>query len=132
MSAPPNNLTLRLHEEDFAICRLPSQESIPPWASIGAFVSVSRTTDELSIFCPAQNVPQGVKYEANWRLFQLRGPFPFTAVGILASVLSPLAEAKVSILAFSTFDTDYIAVKQAQLSDAIQALETAGHIVQSP
>jgi uncharacterized protein len=95
----------------FAVCRFPSDAAIP--VTMGAsFISVTRTADELSIVCPADHVPQNIRCEAPWTCFKLEGPFAFTLTGVLASFLDPLAKAGVSIFAVSTFDTDYVLVKQ--------------------
>ena len=51
--------------------------------------------------------------------------------GVLASVLEPLAAAKVSIFAVSTYDTDYVMVKEKQLAKAVKVLRVAGHEVLS-
>jgi hypothetical protein len=48
-------------------------------------------------------------------------------IGVLAGLAAPLAEAKVSLLAISTFDTDYLLVSEKQLQAAIAALRSAGH-----
>jgi hypothetical protein len=120
-------LTLQLSPGEFAICRLPTDASIPPWAHSAVFSSITRTPDELSIICPATQVPADVKQEAGWRLLKFAGPFAFTETGILASVLAPLAVANISILATATFDTDYLLVKGSQLPDARRVLEAAGH-----
>ncbi|MBI2815070.1 MAG: ACT domain-containing protein [Opitutae bacterium] len=124
-------LTLHLLPGEFAVCRLPPNEPVPAWAGSGDFSSVTRTPDELSIICPAAQVPAGVKPEAGWRLLKFAGPFAFTETGILASVLTPLAAAKIGLLATATFDTDYVLVKAAQLDDALRALAAAGHTVRS-
>jgi hypothetical protein len=58
---------------------------------------------------------------------KLVGPFPFDQVGVLASIVGPLAEDAISVFAISTFDTDYVLVKTARLDAAIAALERAGH-----
>jgi hypothetical protein len=58
---------------------------------------------------------------------RVRGPLPLDLVGILASIADPLAEAKISIFAISTFDTDYVLVKARDLEAALGALERAGH-----
>jgi hypothetical protein len=47
--------------------------------------------------------------------------------GVLASVLEPLASARVSIFAISTYDTDYVMVKERALAKATKALRAAGH-----
>jgi hypothetical protein len=114
---------------EFAVCRLPAVEPVPAWAGSALFSSVTRTADELSIICPAAQVPAGVKHEAGWSLLKFQGPFAFTETGILAAVLAPLAAAKIGILATATFDTDYLMVKSAQLSEAQRVLESAGHTV---
>ncbi len=119
-------LTLQLIPGDFAICRLPAAEPVPAWAGSSVFSSVTRTADELSILCPSAQVPANVKHEAGWRLLKLQGPFAFTETGILVSVLTPLAAAKIGILATATFDTDYVLVKTGQLAAACRALSTAG------
>ena len=123
-------LTLQLITGEFAVCRLPPDSSVPAWAGFAVFSSVTRTADELSIICPANQVPADVKHEAGWRLFKFAGPFAFTETGILAAVLAPLAAAKISVLATATFDTDYVLIKASQLDTALAALRAAGHQVQ--
>lgn len=122
-------LTLQLIPGEFAVCRLPPTGPVPAWAGSHVFSSVTRTADELSIICPAAQVPADVKHEAGWRLLKLKGPFAFTETGILASVLEPLAAAKIGILAVSTFDTDYVLIKSDQLEATRHALRAAGHVV---
>jgi len=109
----------------WAIARLAPGVSFPEWAASEVFCSLTRTRDELSVVCPEGAVPGGVRSEGGWALVRLEGPFPFTAVGVLSSVLAPLARAGVSIVAVSTFDTDYVLVKQENLGRAVEALERA-------
>lgn len=122
------DLTLAVLEERLAVCRLDVGE-IPTWATEAPFFSVTRTEDELSIVCPEENVPEGVSREQGWRALKLEGPFELSMVGILASVVEPLAGAGVSIFAVSTFDTDYVLVREGQLDLAIDALREHGHEV---
>ena len=101
---------------------------MPDWAaSATGFVSITRTPDELSVVCPEGTVPAGVRVETGWALMKLRGPFPFDQVGVLASFASPLAAAGVSLFALSTFDTDYVLVKEERVGAAVEALRAAGH-----
>jgi hypothetical protein len=112
----------------FTICRLPRESPLPPWAWSGPFTSVTRTADELSIVCLAENLPKGVGAAKNhWICFKLEGPFSFSEVGILASVISPLAENGVPIFAVSTYDTDYVLVSEEYAGVMLQALRDAGH-----
>ena len=48
---------------------------------------------------------------------------------MLSSLTQPLAEAEVPIFALSTYDTDYVLVREPQLDAAIEALAAAGHEV---
>jgi uncharacterized protein len=111
----------------FAICRLPADAPAPSWSLIGPFTSVTPTGDEVSIVCPAENVPEGVQAEKPWVCFMLTGPFPFSETGILASFLQPLADRKIPIFAIATYDTDYVLVKREVAQAAFQALLDAGH-----
>lgn len=122
-------VTLQLLAGEFAVCRLPPNEPVPAWTSSAVFSSATRTTDELSIICPAAQMPAGLKKEAGWCLLKMVGPFEFGVVGVLASVANPLARAGISLLTVGTFDTDYVLVKSEKLAATICALESAGHTV---
>lgn len=112
--------------ETFAICRISPSEPIPAWAMAGAaFFSVTRTNDELSLVSECALVPEHVKAERGWCALKVEGPLDFALTGILHSLSGPLAAAKVSVFAVSTFDTDYLLVKD--LVAAIEALRSAGH-----
>ncbi|MFI5198120.1 MAG: ACT domain-containing protein [Thermoanaerobaculia bacterium] len=118
----------------FAICRLPAAAVVPPWASgAGDFTSVTRTEEEVSIVCEEARVPalepEGFRREGGFALIKLHGPFPLDAIGILASVAKPLAEAGISLLAIGTFDTDYLLVKRAHVGQAVATLTRAGHVL---
>jgi hypothetical protein len=120
-------LTLRALPGTFAVCRLEPRAPIPDWASGGEFLSITRTVDELSIICPQACVPASVKHEPDWRCFHLDGPIPFTDVGVLESLLQPLAAAGIGVVAVSTFDTDYVLVKEESEAAVRKALIGAGH-----
>src|SRR4051794_9563168 len=99
----------------FAVCKLPAAAALPPWATAGDFFSVTRTAGELSVVCRREAVPEGVACERGWRCLRVAGSMPFTLVGVLAALTTPLARAGVGVFAFSTFDTDYLLVKEADL-----------------
>ena len=122
-------LTLTVLPENLAVCRLDPGEDLPIWATIGPFYMVARTGEELSILCPERQVPPGVVREPGWRAFRFEGPFNFGLTGILASVVGPLAEAGVSVFTFSTYDTDYVLVRDGQLDLATRVLADRGHLV---
>ena len=129
MAATTRHLELTLLSERFAISRLDAGSPIPPWATQGPFFSVTRTGDELSVVAELSRFPVGVKSQAGWRVLKVHGPFVLSEIGVLAALATPLAEAKISLFAVSTFDTDYLLVASETLPAAIAALERAGHTI---
>ncbi len=127
MTAMP--LHLLLLPGTFAVCRLAPNERVPDWATSDVFCSISRSADELSLVCPASAVPAGVRCETGWRCLRVAGTIDFAAVGVLASLVRPLADAGVAVFAVSTFDTDYVLVKEDDLPAAQVALQQYRHIV---
>ena len=95
----------------------------------GAISSITRTADELSVVCAEAAVPDGMQAERGWRALCVDGPLDFALTGILAGLATALAEAGVSIFAVSTFDTDWLLVKEDQRAEAVRALTEAGHTV---
>jgi hypothetical protein len=123
-------LTLLVLNGAFAVCRLAPNAPVPGWATSGDFSSIVRTPDELSVMCAEEAFPEGVKREGGWRRLRVAGTIEFSVVGILAALTAPLAEAGVSVFAVSTFDTDYLLVKNKDLQAALDALRRAGHVIQ--
>jgi len=122
-----SNLRLSLLPDNYSICRLEPEADIPYWALAGDFFSITRTKDELSLVCSQERVPHGVQCEKGWRCIMVGGPLNFSLTGILASLTSSLAEAGISLLAISTFDTDYLLVKADNLTRTVCTLKEAGH-----
>lgn len=120
-------LYLQILGETMAICRLDANSPPPEWAFTGKFFSISRTSDELSIICPEQIIPTGIKSEHGWRAIKVIGPLDFSLTGVLSSLLEPLAAAKISILSLSTYETDFVFVRSEDLKQAMQELQAAGH-----
>ena len=129
MAAETRRLELSLLPERFAISRLAADAPIPAWATQGPFFSVTRTGDELSIVTELSRVPVGIQSQPGWRALKVHGPFVLSEIGVLAALATPLAEAKISLFAISTFDTDYVLVASETLSAAIAALERTGHTI---
>jgi hypothetical protein len=129
MAAATRHLELSLLPGRFAISRMAADSPIPGWATQGPFFSVTRTGDELSIVTELSRVPANVKSQPGWRVLKVHGPFVLSEIGVLAALAAPLAEAKISLFAISTFDTDYLLVASETLSAAIAALERAGHTI---
>lgn len=124
-----NNLKLKLLKDKYGVCRINNTESIPEWAKSLEFSSITRTKEELSIVCAQYDIPDDIQCEKDWRILKIAGPLDFSLVGILAFISTILADCDVSIFAISTYDTDYILVKEKYLSKAIESLEQKGYEV---
>jgi hypothetical protein len=151
---------LRRVDGRFAVVRLPAHAEPPAWAVFtrGLF-SVTRTSDELSLVvdeaavphrsaAPPEQAPPRVepsdagtdaaaraapmRVEAGWAAIRVEGTLPFGLTGILAGLTKPLAAAGVGVFALSTYDTDYLLVKEDDFSAAVQALREAGHSFEGP
>ena len=124
------DFTLELLPDTFAICRLDPDTSIPDWAQ-GESVSITRTPEELSIVCPQDDVPDNVQSKRGWCCLRIIGKLDFSLVGVIATLTKVLADAGISVFVISTFDTDYILVRQLDVKRAVKALEEAGHSVRN-
>lgn len=122
--------TLVVLDETLAISRLSADALLPEWAKGGRFLSFTRTPDELSVVCCEWQVPLDVKSERGWRCLRVSGTLDFAAVGILASLIEPMARAGIPVFVVSTFDTDYLMIKDIDFDRTVAALRDAGHTVE--
>lgn len=129
MKMTDRNLTLRVLDKTYAVCSLSKGEEIPVWALSGDFLSITKTEEELSIVCEEKNVRQGIKYEGNWRILKIEGPLGFSLVGILAKIANIMSENNISIFAISTYDTDYILIKQGNINKSVEVLKKENYNV---
>ena len=113
----------------YAVSQLPANAALPAGCLDDPFASVTRTQEELSLVVPETQIQPSWTTETGWRIIQVAGPLDFSLVGILANLAATLAEAGVSIYALSTYNTDYILVKESDLDQARQALTRAGHTI---
>ena len=94
------------------------------------FYFIGRTDQELSLVCPTEDVPEATTdREDGWRGFRIQGVLDFSLVGILAPIADLLAQARIGIFAVSTFNTDYVLLKEENLARALEVLAGAGYII---
>jgi len=113
----------------WAVARLEASAALPTWAAASAgaaFVSITRTDQELSIVASEAVVPSTVRAERSLALWRVAGPLSFEQVGVLARLTVALADAGISVLAIATFDTDYLLMRVDRSADAAKALAAAG------
>ena len=126
---------LTRHHVRVGMGQLPARDSVPPWAlddeHDAPFWSVTRTADELSVICAYEAIPGAAQAVGPFDVFSIDGPLDHSLVGVLAGLLGPLAAAGVSILAESTFDTDWILVPSDQADLAVEVWESAGHRIET-
>ena len=113
----------------YAIVRFAPGATIPQWATKGSFTSITRTTNELSIVCLANNIPKEIDPGPRWICLKLEGPFAFSQTGVLLSFIEPLSNNGIPIFAISTYDTDYVLVQEEFAGAAIGTLHEAGHML---
>jgi hypothetical protein len=120
-------LELSVLPQRLAVCRLDPDETIPDWLAECDFWSVTRTDEEMSVVLPEKRVPATWQAARGWRCLKVHGPLDFSMTGVLSSLASPLAEAKISIFAISTYDSDYVLVRDEDLDRARDVLSACGH-----
>ena len=107
------------------VCKLDSAERIDLNAG---FYFIGRTEEEISLVCRTECVPAGtVAREDGWRGFRIEGTLDFSLIGILSPITAILAENKIGIFAVSTYNTDYVLVKEENFEKALAALSAAGY-----
>ena len=124
---------LARHDVGLGQAQLAAHAAVPRWALDDAYPapywSVTRTADELSVVCAREALHGTVTGVGPFDAFSADGPLEHSLVEVLAGLLEPLAAAGISILAASTFDTDWVLVPSAQADEAVAVWERAGHTI---
>jgi hypothetical protein len=129
VTANPRSFRLEQFPEKIAVVQLGPGAEVPDWAESSSLFSITATALETSLVCAARNVPKKAKQAGPFTPFAVQGPLDFSLTGVLASLLQPIAEAEISVLTISTFDTDWLLVPVDDAERAAEAWRTAGHEV---
>ena len=117
-------------DTDLAICRLSARDGVPLWFTLEPPLAAAVVRDnELTLVAPQASVPDDVTAERDWRALEVTGPLDLAMTGVMAALSQALAQAGVALFAVSTYDTDVLLVRRAQLRAAVDALRDAGHVV---
>lgn len=110
---------------DLSVCRLTDVSCV----DIGKeFFFLGKTDEEISLVCCTKDAPVSFdKRDDGWKGFRIEGELDFSLIGILSKLSGILAENKIGIFAVSTYNTDYILVKEENFSRAMQVLSEAGY-----
>ncbi len=122
-------MLIRFMKEDFTVCQIGDLQQVDldiPYCFL------AKTVHELSLVCRSEDVPEkALKREDGWQAFYIEGSLDFALTGILAGIADVLTKKGISLLALSTYDTDYILVKKEKMAQALQTLEEAGYTIMS-
>lgn len=111
----------------FTICKLTDASDINFESE---FCFFSRTDQEISLVCKTVDTPKNIiKREDGWRGFRIEGILDFSLIGILSKISTILAENKIGIFVVSTYNTDYVFVKDNSYEKAMNILSDAGYTI---
>ena len=113
----------------YAIARLASDAKIPDWVPVSDFSSITRASDELTITCLQEHVPQHIETDRDWSCLRTLGPFAFDATGIIAALINPLSDAGIGVFVCCTFDGEHVLLKTKDMPQAFGLLQEAGHTI---
>jgi hypothetical protein len=116
-------MNLIILKKRYSIYKFKSDCVLPDWIYLSDFYSITKTKDELSVIAiQTDSISEKITCSKDWRILKVDGPLDFSLIGIIADISIILKEKKISIFTISTYDTDYILVKQNKLNIGIKAL----------
>lgn len=120
-------MELKKLEQHLSVCKVASVEDIDLRPEI---LFIGKTDEEISVVCPTEAVPSNtVERDDGWRGFRIQGQLDFSLIGILSKLSGILADNGIGIFAVSTYNTDYVLVKEENFEKALKALESEGYKV---
>ncbi|RYG19024.1 ACT domain-containing protein [bacterium] len=122
-------MRLRLHPEEYVVARNESG-SVRPKDNEGLFASIIGP-DGNTVVCRYGLEPIQADLERGWRAMQIDESLGFGEIGVIASIVGPLAAAGVAVFVISTFSLDWILIKEGAVGLAIEVLKTTGHEVRT-
>jgi hypothetical protein len=118
-------ISLTVLPDKLAICRFETGTDLPAWArNENSFHSITHTLDEVSVVLPQKTIDDNeTPCEKDWRALRVDGKLDFSLCGVLSSILDSIKDLSVSVFVISTYDTDYILVKEQELTKTTDALK---------
>ena len=120
-------MELKILEHRLSVCKVSDVSAIDLKSD---FFFLGKTDEELSLVCKTDEIPsKTTAREDGWRGFRIQGVLDFSLIGILSELSGILAEHQIGIFAISTYNTDYILVKEADLDRALEVLASEGYTI---
>lgn len=111
--------------KNFSVCKVENIEKID---FNDEYCFIGKTDEEISVVCSTEKVPnKTIEREDNWKAFRIQGILDFSLIGILSKISTILANNEIGIFAISTFNTDYILVKEDNFEKALKVLSENGY-----
>ena len=118
-------MRIEVLEQEFTVCKVADYSGVD---LEGEFLFTGCTDGERSLVCPTTAVPSNtVSREDGWRAFRVSGTLDLSLVGVLRGIADVLADIGVPVFVVSTYDTDYVLVKEGFLDRSLDALSAAGY-----
>jgi hypothetical protein len=119
-------MELKRLEYNFSVCKVTDYSKVDLTQE---FCFTGKTDEEFSLVCITENVPDNTtEREDGWKGFRIQGVLDFSLIGILAKISGVLAYNNIGIFVVSTYNTDYVLVKEENLDRAVSALSDVGYI----
>ena len=120
-------MVLKKIENKLTVCKVAEISDIDLDADL---FFIGKTDEELSLVCRTEDTPENtVERDDGWRGFRIQGTLDFSLIGILSKLSGILAEQKIGIFAVSTYNTDYILVKEENYERALTVLAAEGYTI---
>ena len=120
-------MELKKIEHELTVCKVADISEIDMSAD---FYFIGKTDEELSLVCKTEDTPLNTtNRDDGWKGFRIQGILDFSLIGILSKLSGILAEHKIGIFAVSTYNTDYILVKEENYERALTVLASEGYTV---
>lgn len=120
-------MELKILDQSFSVCKI---EDLSQVNYSDQFCFIGKTDEELSLVCRTDLIPSNTTVcDHGWKAFRIQGILDFSLIGILSKISTLLADHKVGIFVISTYNTDYILIKEENFDKAIRLLKGNGYTI---
>jgi uncharacterized protein len=112
----------------YGLARLAADAPVPVWFNGPGFAALVRASDETTVVCEQDRIPEGITSDLYWRCFRSLGPIAFDATGIVLSIIAPLSQQGIGVFVVCTYDGEHVLVSQKDWDRSQTALVAAGHL----
>lgn len=118
-------MILQMLPQNLTVCKVSKMSGIDLTQEL---FFIAKTDEEISLVCETRYAPSNATHcEDGWKAFRIQGELDFSLIGILSKISTILAENQIGIFAVSTYNTDYILVKEENFEKAMRVLGEAGY-----